>query len=227
MQIVNSKFKIIPGFTPTPKFLVRGFTIIELLITIFIFSTVMIMASSSFATSFISGRTRANGLLEANRSLSSVLDIIGQKMANASGKLTLDDGTTIYGFHKVTNSTAEDGTAPADADDNGLLTIVLKGNQCAYFVKDGDVMKMSQQSCLSVAPIDFTNSNWEKISSPNIKIVEFFAPQSLKKEWGDPVDDSKPPPYLPIRLSGKDPIEGRFNSLITGWNIPAYTYNTW
>lgn len=186
----------------------KAFTIIELLIVIFIFSSVMIMASSSFATSYIGGRTHSSSSMEANRSLSLVLDIIGQKMANASGYATLAGGYKYYGFR-------------ASA---GVLTTFLQDNiTCAYFVKDGDAMKMSQQNCLDHTPTSADYSGWEKISSPNIQITQFDILDTKKNEWSG----NKTAPYFTVQIVGTDIKTKGKATLETTYSIPAYTYNKW
>lgn len=184
----------------------KAFTIIELLIVIFIFSSVMIMASSSFAMSYIGGRTHSSSSMEANRSLTLVLDIIGQKMANASGKTTIT-GVTYYGFHTGT----------------GLLTIVLSDDTtCAYIGLVGTTVKMLQRDCSSGFPAqsDLT----EQISSPDIKITSFtFTP---KNEW-NPDPAVKTAPYITVKITGTDTKTGGKSTLETTYSIPAYTYNKW
>lgn len=183
----------------------KGFTIIELLVVIFIFSIVMILTSSAFTTSFLAGRTRSTGSQEANRSLSLILDVIGQKMTNASGKTTVSS-TVVSGFH---------------VDNTGLLTIVLKdASQCAYFGKVGDAIKMSQQACASSAPTLATLS--ETISSSTLKITTFDL--TARNEYSV----TKTAPYLIVKISAQDTTaRANKNSLETAYNIPAYTYNKW
>ena len=182
-----------------------GFTIVELLVTIFIFSSVMILASSSLTMSFLSGRTNSAGSLEANRSLSLVLDNIGQKMANASGKETVS-GTTIYGFRESA----------------GLLTIALKDGQCAYFGRVGDTIKMSQQACSLASP--GLSGLSEVISSPTIKITGFKF--LSKNEYLPPANTNAP--YLMIEIKGRDTkTNDKDVTLQTTYSIPKYVYNRW
>lgn len=182
----------------------RAFTMIELLVTIFIFSVVMILASISLTTGFISGRTSSAGSLEVNRSLTLVLDIIGQKMVNASGK-----HAGIYGFSATGGPT------------DGSLTIYLKDNTCAYFKKEDDAIKMAQGNC---GPSPTT---WETISSPNIKITKFDL--SNKNEWSG----AKTAPYIVVEVAGQDAKTNSRETIIketvlqSAYNIPKYTYNKW
>lgn len=200
--------KIYRAFTSTPKSLVSGFTIIELLIVIFIFSTVMIMASSSFATSYISGRTNSSSSMEANRSLSLVLDIIGQKMANANEKVNFSS-TWFFGFRVVSESV------------NPILVISSRNSVCSFFVKDGGKIKMLQNACTAVSPTDF--SAWETISSPNINITTFDLTQ--KNQCINSPCAS--PPYITIKITGTDTKTGGKATLQSTYSIPAYTYNKW
>ena len=187
----------------------RAFTIIELLIVIFIFSLVLIMTLSTFTKSFIAGRTRSTGSMEANRSLSAVLDLIGQQMANATDlDLTSYGGIKVYGFHE---------------DDNHMLTIpvsnVLSDPHCVIFRLNGTAIEMLQSSC-PTNPAG--NNGWEKISSPDIKITEFNLSQ--KNEWNS---TTRTAPYLTVKIVGEDSQVGGKTSLETTYNIPAYTYNKW
>ena len=177
----------------------KGFTIIELMVVIFIFSIVMVVASSAFSTSFLAGRTHSTGSEEANRSLSLILDVIGQKMNNTGSN------GTINGFH---------------VDNTGLLTIVLPDNTtCVYFKNDAAAIKMAQSTCAAPMPLIAT---FETISSPNLKITNFDL--STKNEYSSA---SKTPPYLIVKIAAKDSASTANASLETAYNIPAYTYNKW
>ena len=187
----------------------RAFTIVELLIVVFIFSSVMIMASSSFATSYISGRTHSSSSMEANRSLTTVLDIIGQQMANANNAPTIS-GTKIYGF-KVVGST------------NNILAISSQpSNTATYFGLSGTAIRMYQDT-IGTIPTDAQMAGYEQISSPDIKITQFDLTQR-NECTASPCTTA---PYITIKITGTDTKTGGAATLQSTYSIPAYTYNKW
>lgn len=183
----------------------KGFTMVEILVVMFIFSSVMIIASSSLAQGFLTGRLHSTSSQETNRSLSLVFDIIGQKMANANLSVA------IPGVTEKVNGFGYQGTR---------LIIASKGGddvkKCSFYEWQVDKVMMAQNDCSSV-PVNLDN----RVTTDKIKITSFdFTTESVLLNTGQS-------PYLSLDISAEDAITKTKMSMETIYNIPYTTYKGW
>ena len=204
---------------------------VELMITVFIFSAVMILATSSLSLGFMSGRLHSTSSQEANRSMNLAFDIIGQKMANANERYN-GTGANFYGFQVI-----NDGSPVVET-----LVIVSKGDPdpiCTYIGKRDKLLKMAQKTCGMSIDIDgnprFTPILDNTISNEKLEVTEFklveLLPDGVTKDdrYTYEFDPASPniAPYITISLKIKDDKTGVEQSAKTAYNIPYLTYGQW
>lgn len=190
----------------------RGFTLIELIVTIFIFSFVIIIAASSISTGFMTGRLHSTSSQEANRNANLFFDILGQKMANANA-----NKNDIYGFRLLSA-----GKILAIASQEG------SDGECTYFgIKPNtDALYMKQQSCVlsAATPSQLTN----KITSDKIKVTDFsFEKAPDYNSYFQTTLDETLAPYLFVTITLEDSKTNIKENFQSAYNIPYATYSQW
>ena len=183
----------------------RGLTLIELLITVFIFSIVLVIISTTFVRGFMVGRVRSSSTKDINRDLNLATALISQKMTNANATaFTLT--SKIYGFKKIT-VTGGDILAIASSSPS---------TQCTYFGIHDSVLYMKQDTC-SVLPTNVTNLT-EKITTGTTNITAF------ELSGYSYVATSHISPYVTVNIIGEDPKTGAKVTLHETYSL-NYAYN--
>lgn len=128
-----------------------AFTMVEILVAVFILSIILIMGAA--ATNMMVGKLRSKKTLDINTPIRNAFDIISQKMNTAN---TLGNGN-IFGFREV-------GT--------DILAVANKSTdtKCTYIGKDGESLKMIQNNC--TAP---TSMSTGQIIVGNTVVVDSFS----------------------------------------------------
>jgi prepilin-type N-terminal cleavage/methylation domain-containing protein len=150
----------------------RGFTLVEILIAITVFTTLIIISSSLFVQSYVSGRPTSIAKNKLNNDLLLVSKTLRQKMNNASAKATFHSGfgssTTVHGFSL--NS--------GEPDNPSLLTIVSRDQQnptkpiCTFFIFDKSLW-MKEETCSSF-PTDLNDhTDYQKLTSTDTNLTTY------------------------------------------------------
>lgn len=171
----------------------RGLTLVELLVTIFIFSAILIIVSTTFVRGFMVGRVKSSSTKDINRDLNLATALISQKMTNANTKVTLSGSNTVYGFGKFNS-------------DNILAiasTYLYSSTQCTFFgVKDQALYMKQVDDCSSSTVVPAVASLDQKITTGTTNITHFdltgnnFLPSEKKL------------PYITVNITGEDPKTG-------------------
>lgn len=128
-----------------------GFTLVELMMAIFILSIILVMGA--VAMNYTTGKLRSKKTLDLNTPMRNAFDIISQKMNTANAKV--GTGTSaVYGFS---------GTTPP----NQILEIA-NDTTCTTVGLAGTVLKMKQGTAC-----DTNISSGEAITPANIKVTNF------------------------------------------------------
>lgn len=215
---------------PLGNLLSNGFTMVELLVSVFIFSGIMILATSSLSLGFMSGRLHSTSSQEASRSMNLLFDIIGQKMANANGHYS-GGGENYYGF-KVLNP------EPGNEDIQTLVIVSknIEGDtdrfQCTYIGKRDAKIMMAQKECGESLDIDgvmrFTPNLNNQITSDSIEVSDFtILPDAARDIYTYEYNSEKKAPYLTVSITLKDTKLNVDQTARTTYNIPYLTYSQW
>lgn len=179
----------------------KGFTLVETLITLAIFSIVIIMGSSAFAIGYVTGNPASIAQKRVNRDMETIMETIRYKIqtANKKDKLGPDD---VWGFRVYPNQNL--------FNDGGTYNMIVtssnttdSNNQCTYIILDKSdfMLKMSQSKCKNLSGNDSVRKeDFSPISSGNIKITNFSFTNS---EW-EYNDTEKKIPKFTLTITGKD-----------------------
>lgn len=195
MKIVNSMK--IKRACPSKPWRRRGFTLIEMLVVLFIFSAVVVIGLSAVITTYVVGRTHSSETADINRELNLIFETISQKMANANADATINFSGTSADIKKF------------GVGNGNILTIVSEGTpkQCTFFYRNADknTLNMIQEDCDgAVTPADFDD---KKITSVDIKITEFLL---------TPGGGGTPPtsaPWITVQIKAQD-IKGEITTTV-------------
>jgi len=140
-----------------------GFTLIEIAVAIFIFTTVLVIGAASGNFNF--GNTRAHRNKAIVDSTKNVFDTLNQKIMNANAKVTIG-GQVVYGF-RIFN-----GTTPSDT--NGNMIIIASndpsGTVCTYVGLNGNTIGMKQDTCLAIPALSALD---KPLTSSDTKVNSF------------------------------------------------------
>lgn len=121
----------------------KGFTLIEILVSVFILALVLVTANQ--VGQFLLKKNRYDKLAQLSDSVRTAYMNINQKMTLANAKVTLG-GQTIYGFGKI----------------NDILVIANNNNgvkTCFYIGKNGSSLGYTQDNCTGVPQTNQLNSS--------------------------------------------------------------------
>lgn len=137
-----------------------AYTLVEMLIAISIFSSLLIISSTALSISYTTGRTSSMQKQKINRDMIFISELIRSAMINAN---TADVGTGIRGFKIIT-----------DASNNSIIGIASAGspNQCTFFGFLNNAIYEFQGNCPSSFPTSVDNT-FQRISSSDIKFTQF------------------------------------------------------
>lgn len=163
----------------------KGFTLIEMLIAVFIF-VILFMIAASFVNLAV-GSTKSVRTKLLTNDLRNTIDIINQKMNNANGKAT---PPPIYGFR--TNG--------------GILGIASSDDSCTLIGRKTEAssslgyLAMSTVSCASIHPAWVTSDLTQRLTSTNINILSFDISNSYEMINKNPSQA----PYIKIVITAED-----------------------
>jgi len=156
----------------------RAFTLIEILVAVFIFA--LVFGIAIMAVSFSAGKTGSKKPLTLTRETQAALETISQKLNNANAK----KGTEIYGFRVDNNELKIATSIPGFTD------------QCSFIKRsdDGNYLQMAQGGCY--APL----TEYKNITSSDIIIRNFDISNNYF------MTDSNPDkaPYVQIIIEASD-----------------------
>lgn len=166
----------------------RGFTLVELMVALFILAVILIMGAA--ATNYTVGKLRSKKTIDINTPVRNAFDIITQKMNTANAKIT-SITPPVYGFNVS----------------GGILEIVSSsssGTTCTtigkVIVGSVGVLKMKQtdNSCDTVI-----SNTWQAITPSTIDVT-VFTPTIT-----NPMIDSNPTaiPFVQLEIIAQDPVD--------------------
>ncbi|MCL5407701.1 MAG: prepilin-type N-terminal cleavage/methylation domain-containing protein [Patescibacteria group bacterium] len=164
----------------------RGFTLIEMMIAVFVFMILFLIAASF--VNLAAGSTKSNRTKLLTSDLRNALDVISQKMNNANGR-ALD----IYGF-KVNN--------------NNILGIASSDGSCTFFGKNNnntpadikdDFIAMKYLNSCNGWPVQ-TDLDQKLTDPKNITVT------NVSFTLTDPIISNSPTksPYLKVVIEAQD-----------------------
>ncbi len=185
--MTTNSFKIKPGFT-----------LLEIMVAVFIFSMVVAVTINSLAVTFLGGRTNSNTQKQINLELNSLMQTISQKMgsANSIGFLSQQDATDprVYGFRVI----------------NNILVMAFSNGVCAAIgTKNDNRLYMKQANCDTI-PNNINTSFFagtDIISSNMVNITNFSFPQNNEYSMGGTA------PYLTVKIEAKD-LKNEFTTTV-------------
>jgi len=201
----------------------RAFTIVEMLIVIFLFSTIILISSSSLVTGFVSGRLYSSSEKDLNRDLGLIMDIIRQKMANANGYYDggpfATGGTSEpYGF-RVIHIEEEDVLAVVSTSKTPpdiICTLIGRSSEGKVYIR--------QQSCGGIEGFEWegghgpiSGEEWLGINSKNVQIEE------LNFTSNPYLPSNNVIPWLTVEIKGKDIRTGAKATFTDTFTIPYET----
>jgi len=159
----------------------QGFTLIEMLMAVFVFMILFLIASSF--VNLAAGSTKSARTKILTNDVRSASDIISEKINNANQKVAV--GTdTIYGL-KVKNNIL------------GIATTTGSGTRCTFFGENGDSLSMLEGSCPSSWPV--ASGLTKKLTGSSVKITGLTF--TLANEV---TPTSTTSPYLKIVVNAED-----------------------
>lgn len=158
----------------------KAFTMLELLVAVFIFATVVMIAASGWATKFAGGRTRSMVNKNLNQEISRAIDILNQKLENANAKPT-QSTVDLKGFG-VKN---EGGLISGRVNDvsNGQLILAISTDpnnnevdNCTFIGQARDnndryYLAMKEDGCDQIPVFDV---NKDRLTSSKINVKDFI-----------------------------------------------------
>lgn len=165
----------------------NAFTLVELLIAIFILSIVIIITSSALSMGAITGNNMAVNSKKVNRDLQFIADTVRLNMQNANAS-KLVGATQVNGFYVINNPT-------------NVILITVNNNQpkitCSFVAWDSvnSAVYETQNDCKVIPPVDLTN--FQRLSSTDVKITNFVL--SHINVLGSPSDTN-----LDLTINGED-----------------------
>lgn len=177
---------------PSKKHNRRAFTLVELLVALFIFSIVIAMSSSSFVTAFVAGRSSSTQSKQTTRDMNFIFSIIGQKMADANAQAKVNSDI-VYGFKVIDNMLVIVGTY----EQTTLKCTFIKYDEPTLYAVTQNGDNGEDPKCGDIPAQLIAESN--KISSSNLEITGFSFPE--KYEF---VKNTNIAPYLTVKITAKD-----------------------
>lgn len=188
----------------------KGYTITEVIITIFIFGFLVLMGTG--AVNYATGKLKSSKNLELSEAMRQTMDTLNQKMNTANGKVTI--GSNIYyGFDVLTGD---------------ILMVINKGtsNTCSYFYKDATAKQIkflqnaSYNNC-SAIPTAAT-SGWQPLTPNNVEVTNFdLSPRSTLRQFPNVI------PYINIKITAVEKANStNYIELKTGYYLNYLTVNT-
>lgn len=197
----------------------KAFTIIEILVVIFLFSALILLSSSSLVIGFVSGRLHSSSDKALNRDLSFIMDTVRQKMASAN---TEYDGAkfvnerAIYGFNIINNEGQEKLAIASNSEpeDQCFLIGLLQTDQAIYAMQDV-CGSPGHLSTLAVEPVNEA-TKWKKLTSNGITITNFsFTPSIIT----NPLDPQAVIPSFTLTITGTDTRTGATMTLTDTFTV--------
>lgn len=167
----------------------KAYTLVELLLALFIMMVILTISSTSIASSYFSGKTHSTDQKELTLQLNNISLFLENKMANANAyNPTLD----IYGF-KI------DNTDP----NNQILVIASQGPSCNFIKFDSENKKLlaAQNDCSAIPTID------QPLSAANIHITGFLDTDLTTGSYQFDSANPNITPYLKVNITAKDAKE--------------------
>lgn len=187
----------------------RGYTLVELLVALFIFSAVVVIGLSAVTTGFTSGNLTSETNKSLNQDLNMIMQTITQKMANANAQTDTfkigDTDNKIYGFKFISSNLLVIASSSTDPSSPGA--------QCTFIGSANQALYMVQKTCGSFNPTDEFKEQ-TKISAASSKITSF----ELSGQNFDPA--SKTNPYLEVKISSQDPKNTVKSDVQTAYTLP-------
>lgn len=158
----------------------KGFTMVELLVAVFIFATVVMIAASGWATKFAGGRTRSMANKNLNQEISRAIDILNQKLENANAKPAQSSVSSLKGFGVRSEGILRTGQFDVS---NGQLILAISTDpsrnevdNCTFVGRADDngrgYLAMKEDGCDQI-PIFDVNVNRDRLTSPKINVKDF------------------------------------------------------
>ena len=191
----------------------KGFTLVELLISLFIFASVVAIGLSAVVVGFASGNLTSESNKEINQSLNQVFQTISQKMLSANGSAHIVSGVSnnqVFGFNYVPVS--------------NILVIATDDTHCTLFAAGQDTaqskdVRMVEQACSDSINNSIFNSA-HIISSPGIKITGFNITDSRILAPGDVNPTHYFSPYFVLQITATDAKGGNETTIPNAYSIP-------
>jgi len=134
----------------------QGYTITELMVTLFIFGFLVLMGVG--AVNYATGKLKSSKNLELSEAMRLTMDTLNQKMNTANGKANI--GTNqIYGFRVISNALVAVNTTGASA-------------KCSIFKLINQQIKYINSTCPAAIPAD-SDVSWQALSPANVNVTTF------------------------------------------------------
>ncbi len=163
----------------------RGFTLIELIVAVFIFMIVFLITMAF--VNLASGQVKSLRTKRLTADIRNAMDTIAQKMNNANASRSLPTDPDIYGFHAY----------------NDILGIAYKDQsgqeKCTFFRKVDYQIYMEEDLCNNVYSFPSFLSKKQSLTSSAVKITNFVLQGSYLTGGCD-----DPAPYITITIEAED-----------------------
>lgn len=181
-----------------------GFTLLELMIALFIFSAVIAITISSTTVGFLTGRTTSSEQKKLNEEITLVMQTLTSKIEAANVQQTLGDGIVVYGF-KV----------------SGASLITSSDAGCTSIGKKDTALAMKQFDCASTTSAEATSFlDDDKITSKSVKITSFeLGADGQIWEYRPVLAASVKTPFITIRTGAKDAKEELSTTIQSSYSL--------
>lgn len=196
----------------------RGFSLIEFLVGVFIFS--LVFGMTIISVKLASGKVASSQNKTVSIELRNAIETISQKMNNANAHKTIrnflgdEDEREIYGFSVIEPS-------PPNPPNN-ILAIATSGNQdsCAFIAVIEKRLYMHENNCQTAVPNIDTIKNSNPLTSEKIKVTVFdIAQKSLM------TSSSSQAPFLTLTIHAEDPSDSNIKlTYQTSFEMDYLTY---
>lgn len=170
-----------------------GFTLVEMLVSLFIFSIILAMSSTMLIISYQSSRTFSVKKSNINDNLDFISKVLRDKVENANDKETITDKVNI------TNPNNQQVTVyGADTQNPNYLFLSKDVNGtdhwCTFFTfndnasaSDNGVWMYQKKNCNEFVPFNANNNTFERLNTPDVLLTKsIISPKAGFSNGTDP-----------------------------------------